>query len=86
MYTSWVEERFRKNIYMENRLYIDEHNSRANRGEHSYFLAMNKFGDLLANELTGVNFKSFIDNLSDESAAFTTPEGFEVPDKVITVC
>ena len=70
---------------MNNRLYIAEHNSRASEGKHSYFLAMNKHGDLLANELPSVNFMGFMDSLSDESATFITPEGFDVPDKVIAV-
>ena len=55
-----------------------------NRGEHSYFLAMNKHGDLLANEVPSVIFMGIMDSLSNESATFITPEGFDVPDKVIT--
>ena len=80
---------------MNNRLYIAEHNSRASEGKHGYFLAMNKHGDLLANELPSVNFMGSMDSLraswSHESATFFTgsfigvTKGFDVPDKVIAV-
>jgi len=44
------EEFFRMKIWMENKANIEKHNGQAARGEKSYVLAMNQFGDLLHHE------------------------------------
>ena len=38
-------------VYMENKVKIAKHNQKANKGEKSYFLKMNHFGDKLNNEV-----------------------------------
>jgi cathepsin L len=40
-----MEENFRMKIFMENKAKIARHNQKAHRGEKSYFLKMNHFGD-----------------------------------------
>lgn len=49
-YSSSTEDKFRMKIYMENKAKIDRHNDLASRGDHSYFLKMNNYGDLLHHE------------------------------------
>ena len=46
-YSNTMEEKFRLKIFMENKAKIARHNSRAHRGEKSYFLKMNHFGDMV---------------------------------------
>ncbi|CAH1391323.1 unnamed protein product [Nezara viridula] len=50
IYKSIAEERFRKNVYVENKMKIDEHNKRYEQGLVSYKLSMNHFGDLTNEE------------------------------------
>ena len=40
-----MEEKFRMKIFMENKARIARHNQKAHRGEKTYFLKMNHFGD-----------------------------------------
>jgi len=49
-YDNGMEEKFRMKIYMENKKRIAKHNAKAAKGEYSYHLAMNEFGDLLHHE------------------------------------
>jgi len=51
-YDSDVEEKFRMKIYMENKRLIARHNLAFERGEATYKMAMNHFGDLLHHEFT----------------------------------
>ena len=53
-YNSDTEDNFRLKIYMENKAKIDRHNKKAYSGHHSYFLKMNKYGDLLHHEFRQV--------------------------------
>ena len=48
------EENFRMKIWMENKAKIQKHNRRALKGQKSYHLAMNQFGDLLQHEFTSI--------------------------------
>lgn len=49
-YKSDTEERFRMKIFMENKNKIAQHNQRYQKGEVSYKLGLNKYGDLLHHE------------------------------------
>jgi len=49
-YENEVAEKFRVKIYMENKQKIAKHNAKASRGDYSYRLAMNEYGDLLHHE------------------------------------
>ena len=55
-YSHPVEEEFRMKIFMDNMAKIENHNDMANRGEISYFLGMNRFGDLVSNCRYNCNF------------------------------
>ena len=48
------EEKFRMKIWIENKIAIEKHNQAALRGEHSFHLAMNQFGDLLNHEFVSM--------------------------------
>ena len=48
-YTNEVEDKFRLKIFMENKAKVARHNAAAHRGEKSYFLKMNTYGDLVSN-------------------------------------
>jgi len=49
-YDNQWEEKFRFKVYMENKARIARHNAQAHKGEKTYFLKMNKYGDLLNEE------------------------------------
>jgi len=49
------EEKFRMKIWMENKAKIQKHNRQAARGQKSYHLAMNQFGDLLHHEFVAIH-------------------------------
>ena len=44
-----MEEKFRMKIFMENKAKIARHNQRAHKGDKTYFLKMNHFGDQVFN-------------------------------------
>ena len=44
-YKSVLEEKFRLKVFKEKEWRIRQHNARAERGEETYFLKMNHFGD-----------------------------------------
>ena len=48
-YSNAVEDKFRLKIFMENKAKVARHNAAAHRGEKSYFLKMNTYGDLVSN-------------------------------------
>ena len=48
-YDSQTEEKFRLKIFMENKAKIARHNMRASRGNHTFFLKMNHYGDMVIN-------------------------------------
>ena len=47
-YSNHVEDKFRLKIFMENKAKIAKHNAAAHRGDKSYFLKMNNYGDLVS--------------------------------------
>nr|WPM04209.1 cathepsin l [Bemisia tabaci] len=53
-YNNDIEESFRLKIFMENKHKIAKHNQRHERGEVSYKLPMNHFGDMLHHEFKNV--------------------------------
>ena len=84
-YSSPREDKSRMKVYMKNKALIASHNRLAHQGRRSYFLKMNRFGDLLNNESAAMNGfrKDFKRTEMDESgAAFIAPEGFEAPTEV----
>merc|ERR1712126_271077 len=51
---SEAEEKFRMQVFLDNRQGIARHNTRHQNGEISYTLAMNKYGDLLHHEFVSM--------------------------------
>jgi cathepsin L len=49
-YGTEMEDKFRMKIYMENKQKVEKHNAQAARGEHTYHLKMNMYGDMLHHE------------------------------------
>ncbi|XP_014242774.1 cathepsin L1-like [Cimex lectularius] len=58
-YKNIQEERFRMNVFLENKKQIEEHNAQFESGKVSFKLGMNHYGDMLAHEfnalMTGLN-------------------------------
>uniref|UniRef100_A0A146KWT9 Cathepsin L n=2 Tax=Lygus hesperus TaxID=30085 RepID=A0A146KWT9_LYGHE len=50
-YQSDEEELFRQKIYLENKQLIESHNAQYEKGEVTWKLAMNQFGDMLSHEV-----------------------------------
>jgi cathepsin L len=87
-YPNETEEKFRMKIYMENKAMVEKHNHKAHKGQHSYFLKMNHFGDLLHHEFVA-NMNGFRMDLKNTTlkqgllgATFIEPAGYELPAKV----
>jgi len=93
-YNTDTEEKFRLKIFMDNRHKITKHNAKFVKGEVSYDLALNKYGDLLhhefvhtmngfnktsKNKLKGANGE-FVKPL--KGATFIPPANVELPKSV----
>lgn len=78
-YLSDTEEMFRLKIYMENRHKIAKHNERFSRGEVSYSMAMNEFGDLLHHEFVSTRngFKRNYKEQPREGSTYLEPENVD---------
>ncbi|XP_047102105.1 cathepsin L [Schistocerca piceifrons] len=85
-YLSPIEEKFRMKIFMENKKRIAQHNAAFERGEVSYQLELNKFGDLLAHEF-GATYNGFNktrnaklrESLGIRGSTFIPPANVNVP-------
>ena len=85
-YNDDSEEEFRLKIFMENMHRIANHNAKASAGHKSYYLAMNKFGDLSHHEfvrlMNGFKNSSRNQTRNEENHLFMTPLNFDVPKSV----
>lgn len=52
LYKDIQEEAFRKTVYLQNKLYIAQHNKLYEKGEETYQLEMNHFGDMVCTLLS----------------------------------
>lgn len=74
------ENEFRMKVFLENREKVAQHNARFAKGEETFTLAMNKFGDLLTHE-----FAALYNGYNSEKQArkggvtFVKPENFQAP-------
>ncbi|XP_063147040.1 procathepsin L-like [Candoia aspera] len=79
------EEAFRRAVWEENLRMIQDHNSQADLGKHTYRLGMNHFGDL-TNEETNEKLNCFRPDLDDVAqknvVMFTASENLQIPDSV----
>lgn len=83
-YTSNEEEKFRMKVFMENKQRIAKHNNRAMQGQHSYFLKMNHFGDLLSHEYAARmnGYRSDLRKGRPLGATFISPAHVTIPNEV----
>jgi cathepsin L len=86
-YSSFTEEKFRQKIFKENQVKINAHNERAERGEETFFLKMNSFGDKLRQEVARARsgFRSGLLrklNHMVRGATFISPEHVCLPKSV----
>jgi cathepsin L len=79
-YKSPMEDKFRMKIYMENKAKIERHNALVAKGQKSYHLKMNKYGDLLHHEFVA-NMNGFLRSSSNKTklmgATFLLPAHVE---------
>ncbi|KAG6529139.1 hypothetical protein ZIOFF_011334 [Zingiber officinale] len=52
-------DEYRFEVFKENLRFVDEHNTTANHGEHTFRLAMNQFADLTNEEYQAMFLKDF---------------------------
>jgi len=71
-YSSDTEEHFRRKIFTHNKDKVERHNQRADKGKHTYYLAINRFADQLSTEVRGTmnGFKQREGNHSRVGAKF----------------
>lgn len=88
-YASNTEEKFRMKIFMENKNKIAKHNARFIKGEVSYKLGLNKYGDMLHHEFASVvnGFNRTHNNklgatLAIKGSTFISPANVEAPHDV----
>nr|CAD7392043.1 unnamed protein product [Timema cristinae] len=89
-YESATEEKFRLKIFMENRKKIAKHNARFEKGEVTYKVGMNKYGDMLhhefVNTLNGFNRSlpgnSVFTTEPLRGASFISPANVKLPNSV----
>merc|ERR1712127_487764 len=82
-YVSEAEEEFRMNIYLANRQKIATHNARQAAGEETFTMAMNKYGDMLHHEFTGMlNGLNSNNKIARKGMKFMKPANVEVPKSV----
>jgi len=76
-YDTQTEEKFRLKIFMENKAKIEKHNRKAVKGDHTYHLKMNQYGDMLHHEfvatLNGYQMRSNNDTRHPLGATFISP-------------
>merc|ERR1711926_10874 len=69
-------------IYLQNRDMIAAHNARFEKGEVSYSMKMNQFGDMLPEEFEAMQtYKP--QEFSEETPLFMTPANFKAPSKLL---
>ena len=85
-YPNQKEDASRMKVYMKNKVKIVKHNQLAHKGNHSYFLKMNRFGDLLPSEIAALYGLQHVGLNKTQTeyldATFIAPEGFEAPTEV----
>jgi len=81
---SEFEEKFRMKVYLENRHKIARHNALHQKGEVSFSMEMNHFGDLLHHEFVAVmnGFKGKNFTKSGHGVFFMEPANIELPTTV----
>lgn len=85
-YETSMEELARYHIWTANKEYVARHNSEADKGMHTYWLAVNKFADMTNQEFVamynGYNYTMKMNSQVKPSAVFTYDPTISVPDKI----
>jgi len=83
VYSSNEEENLRFGIWKSNLDYVSKHNSEADNGIHSFWLAMNKFGDLTSKEFAQI-YNGYNASLKTSSPKnlFVYDPSIKVPDSI----
>merc|ERR1712136_343464 len=78
------ENRFRMQVFLDNIRLIEQHNARHAKGEVSYTLAMNKYGDMLPHEFASImtGYKSERNRKDRKASTFVKPLNVEIPDSI----
>jgi len=78
------ENRFRMQVFLDNIRLIEQHNARHAKGEVSYTLAMNKYGDMLPHEFASImtGYKSERNHKDRKASTFVKPLNVEIPDSI----
>ncbi|KAE8573686.1 Cat35 [Halyomorpha halys] len=81
-YKSIEEENLRMNIFAHHHKMIEEHNAKFDAGLTTYTLAMNRFGDMLPEEVTQVGFNRTGDMRKVPSFTYLPPANVEIAESI----
>ncbi|XP_077489821.1 cathepsin L-like peptidase [Amblyomma americanum] len=77
-YLEGPEDEFRFKIFAENKRYIEEHNEKFHRGQKSYRLTMNHFGDMHHNERMESHKCGVYTEVDGRAAEFLVPANLNI--------
>lgn len=87
VYETPMEELARYAIWKSNYELVQRHNSQADKGMHTYWMAVNKFADLSSHEFVhmfnGYNASMKLSTESKPTGLFTYNPNLQVPDKIV---
>ncbi|KAK7605317.1 hypothetical protein V9T40_007175, partial [Parthenolecanium corni] len=83
-YDNAIEENFRMKIFMDNKHRINQHNKRYERGEVSYTLKINQFGDMLQHEIRRQmnGYRKNLSKIKHDSIEYRPPFNAQAPDSI----
>jgi cathepsin L len=81
VYQHEKEETMRRLIWEKNLALINEHNVKADGGEHTFWLGMNKFGDMTSEEFSA-KVNGFKKPANKNRTNIYVPEKIKIPDSV----
>lgn len=85
-YETSMEELARYEVWKTHREYVAKHNSEADKGIHSFWLAVNKYADLTNREFVaiynGYNYTMKVNSQVKPSGYFSYSPEIQVPDKI----
>ncbi|GFG33752.1 hypothetical protein Cfor_05107 [Coptotermes formosanus] len=81
------EDKYHMKVFMENKYKIIKHNAAYEKGQHSFKLGMNQYGDMLHHEFVNTmnGFRGNSSGMNESSvmgATFISPANVELPDHV----
>lgn len=86
-YATMAEELMRHAIWKSHREYVMRHNAEADKGVHTYWLAVNKFADMTNDEFVriynGYNYTMKTSTTSKAKEVFHYDPAIKVADKIV---